>query len=60
MPCIGSLPAGWSPGGCTTYDVELPENGSALVNEISVAIGFKTREDVAKELARLSEGFEKL
>ena len=47
-------------GGCAVYDIKLPANGSALVNEISVALGFKERTDVAKEVLRLSKGDEKL
>ena len=44
------------PGGCVTYRFRLRESGRALVNEASLAITFVTREQVAAEVARLSDG----
>ena len=44
------------PGGCVTYRFRLKESGRALVNEASLAVTFVTREQVAAEVARLSDG----
>ncbi len=44
------------PGGCVTYRFQLKEPGRALVNEASLAVTFVTREQVAAEVARLSDG----
>ena len=44
------------PGGCVAYRFRLSESGRALVNEASLAITFVTREQVAAEVARLSDG----
>jgi hypothetical protein len=40
------------PGGCVTYRFDFRRRGLALVNEVSLAIGFATREEVARQ-ARL-------
>jgi hypothetical protein len=47
-------------GGCVTYDVDLPKDGGALVNEVSVAVSFMTRARVVTEIRRLSNGVESL
>ncbi len=44
------------PGGCVTYRFRLKEAGRALVNEASLAVTFVTRQDVAAEVRRLSDG----
>lgn len=41
------------PGGCVSYRFEFSRRGLALVNEVSLAIGFASRNEVAR-LARLS------
>ena len=40
------------PGGCVTYRFEFSRRGLALVNEVSLAVGFVSREEVARR-ARL-------
>ena len=40
------------PGGCVTYRFDFERRGLALVNEVSLAIGFVTRQEVARQ-ARL-------
>lgn len=40
------------PGGCVTYRFDFRRRGLALVNEVSLAIGFVTRQEVARQ-ARL-------
>ena len=47
-------------GGCVTYDVDFAEHGSALVNELSVAVGFITREAVDELIQKNSDGVERL
>ena len=44
------------PGGCVTYRFQLKEAGRALVNEASLAVTFVTREHVAAEVRRQSDG----
>ena len=39
-------------GGCVTYRFDFDRQGLALVNEVSLAVGFISREDIA-ELAKL-------
>jgi hypothetical protein len=40
------------PGGCVTYRFDFERRGLALVNEVSLAIGFASRQEVARQ-ARL-------
>ena len=40
------------PGGCVTYRFDFERQGLALVNEVSLAVGFITREEIA-DLAKL-------
>lgn len=44
------------PGGCTTYRFRLKEPGRALLNEASLAVTFVTRQDVAAEVDRVTDG----
>ena len=37
------------PGGCVTYQFEFARRGLALVNEVSLAIGFASRSEVARQ-----------
>ncbi len=41
------------PGGCVTYRFDFSRRGLALVNEVSLALGFVSRDEVARR-ARLS------
>ena len=36
------------PGGCVTYDFNFSTRGQALVNEVSLALGFVTRSQVSQ------------
>jgi hypothetical protein len=41
-------------GGCVTYAFQFPPQASALVNDISLALSFTTREELARQVGRRS------
>lgn len=43
-------------GGCVTYRFRFGDEGSALVNDVSLALAFTTRAHVADEVRRTSDG----
>lgn len=44
------------PGGCVTYRFSFAQRGTALVNDVSLAVGFTTRARLAEEVERSSGG----
>lgn len=43
-------------GGCTTYRFNFQQRGQALVNEVSVALGFVSRAQLAEQVRERSSG----
>ena len=47
-------------GGCVTYRFRFEQEGRILVNESSLALAFVTREALAEEVRRMSDGRQRL
>jgi hypothetical protein len=48
------------PGGCVRYDFHFIERGSARADDVTLALGFISREEIDRQLRRRSDGVEKL
>ncbi|MDQ3980871.1 MAG: hypothetical protein M3314_15205 [Actinomycetota bacterium] len=48
------------PGGCVSYQFRFQAEGRVLVNEASLALTFVTREKLAEDVRRLSDGRQRL